>query len=243
MKSNGFIRNLLRFVAAPLAMGAALFGQPAPSTFQTSTINVGCNPLNVVTGDFNGDRIADLAFVCSANSANPIMVLLGNGDGTLRTPLGVAGPALGTGVGNKLIATDLDRDGKTDLAYISAAGTLIVMISTGGGAFRSLATTPANTKLSLAAAADLNGDGFPDLIFISGLNDSLVTWTTGRGDGTFATPTVVAWPQSALEPNGVDPAPHAVNVVTADFNGDGKPDITIAVSRMQNPGAAGVLHP
>src|ERR1039457_3154286 len=92
MKSNDSLLNRLRFWVAPLAMGTALFGQPAPSTFQTSTINVGCNPLNVVSGDFNGDRLPDLAYVCSANSANPIMVLLGNGDGTFSTPVSIPGP-------------------------------------------------------------------------------------------------------------------------------------------------------
>ena len=84
---------------------------------------MGCNPLSVVSGDFNGDRIPDLAYACSANSANPIMVLLGNGDGTFHSPIAVPGPALGTGAGNKLLAADLDHDGKTDLAYIAANGT------------------------------------------------------------------------------------------------------------------------
>ena len=239
MKSNDSLLNRLRFWVAPLAMGTALFGQPAPSTFQTSTINVGCNPLNVVSGDFNGDRLPDLAYVCSANSANPIMVLLGNGDGTFRTPVGIPGPALGTGAANKLLAADFDHDGKTDLAYVAANGNLVVLISSGGGAFRSLVTTPANTKLSLAAVADLDGDRFPDLIFVSGLNDSLVTYAFGKGDGTFPTTVVVPWPESATAPNGIDPAPHSVNVTTADFNGDGKPDITVAVARLQEPGGPG----
>src|ERR1035438_4972102 len=123
MKSNDSLSILLRFSIAPLAIGAALYGQPAPSTFQTSTANVGCNPLSVVSGDFNGDRIPDLAYACSANSANPIMVLLGNGDGTFHSPIAAPGPALGTGAGNKLLAADLDHDGKTDLAYIAANGT------------------------------------------------------------------------------------------------------------------------
>src|ERR1039457_7678333 len=89
------------------------------------------------------------------------MVLLGNGDGTFRTPVGIPGPALGTGAYNKLLAADSDHDGKPDLAYVAANGNLVVLISSGGGAFRSLVTTPANTKLSLAAVADLDGDRFP----------------------------------------------------------------------------------
>ena len=242
MKSNDSLSILLRFSIAPLAIGAALYGQPAPSTFQTSTANVGCNPLSVVSGDFNGDRIPDLAYTCSAGSPNPFMVLLGNGDGTFHTPIAVPGPALGTGAGNKLLAADLDHDGKTDLAYIAANGNFIALMSTGGGAFRSVVTTPANPNLSLVAIADLNGDNYPDLILQSGLNDSLVTYSFAKGDGTFPTTVVVPWPASATAPNNIAPEPHAVNVLTADFNGDGKPDITVAISRLTNPGGFGQIE-
>ena len=236
MKSRDSLNILLRFFIAPLAIGNALYGQPAPSTFQTSTTSVGCNPLSVVSGDFNGDRIPDLAYTCSAGSANPFMVLLGNGDGTFHAPLSVPGPALGTGAGNKLLAADLDHDGKSDLVYIAANGNLIALISSGGGAFRSVVTTPSNPNLSLVAVADLNGDNYPDLIFESTLKDSLVTYAFGKGDGTFPTTVVVPWPADVLIPNNVAPDNTVVNVLTADFNGDGKPDITVAVERKQNPG-------
>jgi len=241
MKSNDCLGSLLRFFIAPLAIGTALYGQPAPSTFQTSTTSVGCNPLGVVSGDFNGDRIPDLAYTCSAGSANPIMVLLGNGDGTFRTPLAVPGPALGTGAGNKLLAADLDHDGKTDLVYIAANGNLIALISSGAGAFRSVVTTPSNPNLSLIAVADLNGDNYPDLIFESTLKDSLVTYAFAKGDGTFPTTVVVPWPASATAPNNIAPDPHVVNVLTADFNGDGKPDILVAVERLTNPCSYGCI--
>src|ERR1035441_612808 len=236
MKSGDSLSILLRFFIAPLAVGNALYGQPAPGTFQTSTTSVGCNPLSVVSGDFNGDRIPDLAYTCSAGSANPFMVLLGNGDGTFHAPLSVPGPALGTGAGNKLLAADLDHDGKSDLVYIAANGNLIALISSGGGAFRSVVTTPSNPNLSLLAVADLSGDNYPDLILESTLKDSLVTYAFAKGDGTFPTTVVVPWPADVLIPNNVAPDNTVVNVLTIDFNGDGKPDITVAVERKQNPG-------
>ena len=242
MKSNHSLSILLRCFIAPLVAGTALYSQPAPSTFQISTTSVGCNPLSVVSGDFNGDRIPDLAYTCSAGSANPFMVLLGNGDGTFHTPLAVPGPALGTGAGNRLLAADLDRDGKTDLVYIAANGNLIALISSGDGAFRSVVTTPSNPNLSLMAVADLNGDNYPDLIFESTLKDSLVTYAFGKGDGTFPTTVVVPWPAEVLIPNNIAPDPHAVNMLTADFNGDGKPDITVAISRLTNPGGFGQIE-
>ncbi len=44
---------------------------------------VGIFPIGVVTGDFNGDGILDLA-VTNAGS-NTVSVLLGNGDGTFQS--------------------------------------------------------------------------------------------------------------------------------------------------------------
>jgi uncharacterized protein (TIGR03437 family) len=69
------------------------------------------------------------------------------------------------------------------------------------------------------------------VIFISNLNDSLVTYAYGKGDGTFHDPIVVPWPSSVTTPENIAPEPHAVNVSTADFNGDGKPDLTVGVAR------------
>jgi hypothetical protein len=45
---------------------------------------------NMLTGDFNGDNIPDLAIVCANTYSTPptaeISVLLGNGDGTFQAP-------------------------------------------------------------------------------------------------------------------------------------------------------------
>src|SRR5207302_149028 len=124
-------------------------------TFQQTKITVGCNPTKVVSGDFNGDRVPDLAFTCRPGSA-PFTVLLGKGDGTFQNPIPGTSPALGTVTGNRIVAADFNRDGKADLAYIAANGDLVTLISSGDGTFRSVVTTPANPKLAIAAAADMN---------------------------------------------------------------------------------------
>src|SRR5690349_10518301 len=49
-----------------------------PST-PTSTVNVGIKPLGLVTADFNGDGISDIAV--ANNVDGTVSVLLGNGDG------------------------------------------------------------------------------------------------------------------------------------------------------------------
>ena len=232
-----------RFVIASLLGVACLSAQAPKSTFNTARISVGCNPVRVIAGDFNGDHKPDLVFQCSATSASLFTLLLGKGDGTFGAPIAASSlQAIGTGTGNRLSAGDFNRDGKTDLAYAAADGTIIVLLSMGDGTFHSVVTTPKNTKLSLAAVADLDGDGFADVVFISNLNDSLITYAYGKGDGTFGDPIVVPWPQAALDPNGVPPNPHITNVVTADFNKDGKPDITVAVVRSIMPASNGPVR-
>src|SRR5438309_1608865 len=66
----------------------------APALAQTVSFNarldfaVEARPIYVATGDFNGDRVQDLAVV-NKDSAS-VSVMLGNGDGTFRAALTVA---------------------------------------------------------------------------------------------------------------------------------------------------------
>lgn len=225
------------WLAGLVAAAGNLFGQ---ISFEISTVSSGCNPTHVVAGDFNGDGKTDLAFTCKPNSTSPFEVLLGAGNGTFGNPKPISGTALGTVMGNRLVAADFDGDGKTDLAYISSDGNLNVLLSAGDGTFRTLVTTPSNPKLGLAAAGDINGDKIPDLVFVSGANDSLVTYEFGKGNGTFGSPTVVAWPLFATTPVGnVSPSPQDFTVVLTDLNGDGINDIVVPVQQTIMPAVGG----
>ena len=75
-----------------------------------------------ILADVNGDGKLDLVFShsaigVSANGANGIWVLLGNGDGTFQAPTIVPYPA-GAGVPVEIAAADLDGDGTTDMVAI-----------------------------------------------------------------------------------------------------------------------------
>lgn len=128
----------------------------AEITFTPKRVPVGCSALTVTSGDFDGDHKPDLAFSCKAGSATAVEVLLGKGDGTFGDPLAVAGTAIGTGVGNRLLSADFNNDGKSDLVYISSDGNLNILVSNGDGTFAANVTTPANPKLALGAVGDIN---------------------------------------------------------------------------------------
>jgi uncharacterized protein (TIGR03437 family) len=188
MKSNDYLGILLRFFIAPLAIVPALYCQPSPTTFQTSTINVGCNPLNVLSGDFNGDRIPDLAYACSATSANPIMVLLGNGDGTFHTTatIGAVEPGIfsvGYGTGQ---AIAINSDGSLTASANSIPGYLtrpakpgetIIILATGLGAVDQAIATGAASSDALRNTTVIPSvliNGTPATVAFHGLSPQFV---------------------------------------------------------------------
>ncbi len=126
----------------------------------------GNTPVGVAVGDFNGDGKPDLVVVNAQQ--NNVAVLLGNGDGTFRTPIVHSLPTIGVPFG--------------------------------------------------VAVADFNGDGKPDVAVIHGSIDYLISDVEillGNGDGTLGTP--MAFPSGT----------NAVTIVTADLDGDGRPDVIV----------------
>jgi hypothetical protein len=80
-------------------------------------------PVSVVTGDFNGDHIVDLA---AANQGSAtISLYLGDGDGTFKAPQFY--PSGKTGVPFDLVASDFNQDGRTDLAVLISGGVNLLL--------------------------------------------------------------------------------------------------------------------
>ena len=98
------------------------------------TASTGGGPIAMALGDFNGDGKADLV---TANLANTVSVLLGNGDGTFRphADLNVGSKPLGVTVG------DFNGDGKQDLAVVNQLGnSLSILLGNGDGTFQPAAS-------------------------------------------------------------------------------------------------------
>jgi hypothetical protein len=152
----------------------------------------------LVTGDFNGDGLADLAVA----SGSGIELFLGNGDGTFQPQ-----PAYPIRAAQSLAVGDFNGDGNADLAAVSSNSTTI-LLGNGDGTFTAGATLPAGS--GPVAVADLNSDGNLDLVLG---NQSSLSVFLGNGDGTF----------EAIAPMRIV----CLGLAVGDFNGDGIPDLVL----------------
>ena len=108
----------------------------------------------MVSGDFNGDRILDLA----TTNGNGLSVLLGNGDGTFAEKTGTPTSAQTT---VDLITADFNGDGILDLATVDSTNVVSIWLGNGDGTFRAPVDTTG--RGDSVVAADFNGDGRMDL--------------------------------------------------------------------------------
>ncbi len=148
------------------------------------------------------------------------VVRLGNGDGTFGAestyPL----------QGGMVVAVDVNLDGRLDLVTVDRDTESVgVLLGRGDGTFRSplLSTTGKGSGPWAIALADFNLDGVPDVV-TSNFEGTDATILLGIGNGRFEEPL------SAGE-LGAD---GSYGVVTADFNGDGKPDFAISNTKMDD---------
>jgi uncharacterized protein (TIGR03437 family) len=187
-------------------------------------------PLATATADFNGDGKLDLAVANVASSG--ISIYLGKGDGTFANPFPVT--ISGGCVADNLTVGDFNNDGNADLLIVCGfQRQLWVLPGVGNGTFRApiASNLPGYDLYGLldvfnfrgVAIADFNSDGSLDVVIGtvgSAVLNSVPAFTVyllvGNGDGTFQSGT-------AIVPSGLS----GTVILTADFNGDGKPDLVM----------------
>ena len=163
--------------------------------------------LSATVADFNNDGNLDLAVTSSMTSS--IAILLGNGNGSFRTPFIFS---TGSQPGN-LASADFNGDGKPDLAVLVNGG-FAVHFGNGDGSFQGPQTVTTPGFLTNIAAADLNKDGKPDLVLIDTLG-SVAQVFLNPGNGAFSSSAAAAYSAGS----------NANQVFLMDFDWDGNTDI------------------
>jgi flagellin len=160
---------------------------------------------HIATGDFNGDGKIDVVTV--SQGGGDTAIYLGNGDGTYK-----AGATFGFGNNFAVNTGDVNNDGKTDIVVEGGLG---VLIGNGDGTF-SLRLLTAGGDNSILT--DVNHDGSLDIVG-GGTALGQIYVLINNGDGTF---------RSAITYNL--PTGSNYDFQSADFNGDGKPDLVVSTS-------------
>jgi hypothetical protein len=163
------------------ATGLTLQQKSAPATGQY--------PGSIVTADFNGDGLPDLAVAndgLNTNAPGSLSIFLGNSDGTFRTA-----PSVATGdFPGSLLTGDFNGDGKPDLAAFLEETTpgvtqnVLALLGDGDGNFTHRVGAATNGAPFSGVVADFNGDGRPDLAALNQVNGVSIFLSEWTGSAT-----------------------------------------------------------
>ena len=196
--------------------GGGAFGAPSQIS-----LGSGVSPDAIAVAQLTRSGHADL--VVADQGGERVFVLLGNGDGTFR-PGSTIPLAPSFSFGLSIAVADLNRDGVPDL--LIGGGSAQALIGRGDGTF---IAEPAISNTGAVALGDFTGNGIPDLAGLdTSYGNQIVVWP-GLGNGTFGQP---------IKDPFVDSLdPYDWVMASADFNGDGRPDLAVAQTNLDGTSA------
>ncbi len=179
-------------------------------------------------GDFNGDRLQDVAVATealsfNASSSNQVVILINQGNATFQDaghyPMSVR-PTL-------IVSGDFNGDGDLDLAVHIGGGTLfggsqlVSLLGDGSGGFQTGTPVVVGTVVSFMAAADSDGDLASEVLIYgfgpsgSGSGGSFLDVFAVDGSGGWTTQQSLAYTSN----------PVSLQILSA--NGDDYPDLVV----------------
>ncbi len=185
---------------------------------------VGSTPQAVVGADLNGDMIFD---VLTANAGgNNASLLYGAAGSAFTTPATTLTPGGAAQSPSALALIDLNKDNKPDLVLVNQMTSNVSVFlwndTTKAFEWKANYQTGANTNPRGVTVGDFIGDGNVDVAVSLGLSVPQILIMAGDGTGALGTGT--------LHPVSANNGDAPLGMASADFDGDGTPDIVTTLS-------------
>jgi hypothetical protein len=174
--------------------------------------------------DFDGDGKLDLVVIGVASGHGAVYLLKGHGDGSFAAPVTIDATLTFSGyAATRVVASDLDADGKPDLVVEDGGapfdttpvpGGLRVYRNLGGGTFATPVALTGPDEPDGIDVGDVNRDGKPDIVATG--NSNVLYVYAGNGDATFLPARTMALPDIWYR-----------SVLIADVDGDGDVDLML----------------